>query len=346
MCPGTTFPPLQVRKGINANQIKFTPKPDIYSFPNPSNLRGRYLLQTMKIAILSTNPDLYSTKRLVEAIQQKKHQAVVIDHAKCFLIIEGGKPSVIYKGKPVEGIDAVIPRIGSSITAFGCAVVRQFELMKVYTPIKSQAISRSRDKLRSMQVLAKSGVGIPKTVIAKNPGQVNELISMVGGPPVVIKLLEGTQGVGVVLAETTKAAKSTIEAFFGLKANFLIQEFISESRGADIRAFVIGNHVVAAMKRQGAEGDFRSNLHRGGEGRLITLTSEEERTAIAAAKALGVKIGGVDLLQSERGALVMEVNSSPGLRGIEEVSGIDIASLIISYIEDKIVMDEGDTVGV
>jgi ribosomal protein S6--L-glutamate ligase len=300
----------------------------------------------MKIAILSTNPEGYSTSRLVESIKKRGHQAVVINHVKCFVMIEGGKPSIIYRGKQLKGIDAIIPRIGASVTAFGCAVVRQFELMKVYAPTKSQAILRSRDKLRSMQVLAKSGVGIPKTVFAKNPAQVNELIHMVGGPPVIIKLLEGTQGVGVVLAETIKAAKSTIEAFYGLKANFLIQEFISESKGADIRAFVIGNKVVAAMKRQGAEGDFRSNLHRGGLGRLIELTKDEEQTAIGAAKALGVKIAGVDMLQSERGPLVMEVNSSPSLRGIEAVSGMDIASMIIAYIEDKIVMDEGDTVGV
>jgi ribosomal protein S6--L-glutamate ligase len=300
----------------------------------------------MKIAILSTNPELYSTRRLVEAIRQKGHTAVVIDHVKCFVMIEGGKPTIIYKGKTVKGIDAVIPRIGTSVNAFGCAVVRQFELMKVFTTVKSQAILRSRDKLRSMQVLAKSGVDIPKTIFAKNPTQVTELIQLVGGPPVIIKLLEGTQGVGVVLAETIKAAKSTIEAFYGLKANFLIQEYIAESKGADIRAFVIGNKVVAAMRRQGAEGDFRSNLHRGGEGSRIELSPEEEDTAIAAARALGVKIAGVDMLQSERGPLVMEVNSSPGLRGIEEITGIDVASLIVSYIEEKIVTDEGDTVGV
>ena len=300
----------------------------------------------MKIAILSTNPELYSTRRLVEAIRQRGHQAVVIDHVKCFVMIEGGNPSIVYKGKVITGIDAVIPRIGTSVNAFGCAVVRQFELMKVFTTVKSQAILRSRDKLRSMQVLAKSGVDIPKTVFAKNPSQVTELIQHVGGPPVIIKLLEGTQGVGVVLAETIKAAKSTIEAFYGLRANFLIQEFIAESKGADIRAFVIGNKVVAAMKRQGAEGDFRSNLHRGGEGYRIELTQEEEDTAVAAARALGVKIAGVDLLQSERGPLVMEVNSSPGLRGIEEISGVDVASLIVAYIEDKIITDEGDTVGV
>ncbi len=300
----------------------------------------------MKIAILSTNAELYSTRRLVEAIKQKGHKAVVIDHTKCFVMIEGGKPSIVYKGKAIKGVDAIIPRIGTSVTAFGCAVVRQFELMKIFTTVKSQAIVRSRDKLRSMQVLARSGVDVPKTVFAKNPTQVTELIHHVGGPPVIIKLLEGTQGVGVVLAETIKTAKSTIEAFYGLRANFLIQEYIAESKGADIRAFVIGNKVVAAMKRQGAESDFRSNLHRGGEGFKITLTEEEEQTAIAAAKALGVRIAGVDLLQSDRGPLVMEVNSSPGLQGIEEISGVDVASLIVSYIEEKIVTDEGDTVGV
>lgn len=300
----------------------------------------------MKIAVLSTNPELYSTKRLVETIKNRGHQAVVIDHVKCFLVIEGGKPSIIYKNKPVTDIDAVIPRIGTSVTAFGCSVVRQFEMMKVFTATKSQAISRSRDKLRSMQILTKAHVDIPKTVFAKNPSQVNELIKIVDGPPVVIKLLEGTQGVGVVLAETAKAAKSTIEAFYGLRANFLIQEFIAESKGADIRAFVVGNRVVAAMKRQGIEGDFRSNLHRGGSGTAIELTPEEEQTAVAAAKALGVRIAGVDLLQSNRGPLVLEVNSSPGLKGIELYTGIDVASHIISYIEEKIKTDEGDTVGI
>lgn len=300
----------------------------------------------MKIAVLSTDPKLYSTRRLVEAITQKGHEAVVIDHVKCFLMIEGEHPTISYKGEVIEGIDAIIPRIGTSVTAFGCSVVRQFELMKVFTTVKSQAITRSRDKLRSMQILAKAGVQIPKTVFAKNPSQVNELIKIVGGPPVIIKLLEGTQGVGVVLAESSKAAKSTIEAFFGLKANFLIQEFISESKGADIRAFVVGNKVVAAMRRQGAEGDFRSNLHRGGAGEAITLSPEEEEAALTAAKALGVRVAGVDMLQSQRGPLVMEVNSSPGLQGIEKTTGIDVASLIIAYVEEKIKTDEGDTVGV
>ncbi|GAB3167101.1 30S ribosomal protein S6--L-glutamate ligase [Telluribacter humicola] len=300
----------------------------------------------MKIAVLSTNPDLYSTRRLVEAIKTKGHEAVVIDHTKCFLIVEGGKPSVIYKNELITDIDAIIPRIGSSVTAFGCSVVRQFELMKVFSTVKSQAITRSRDKLRSMQILTKAGVDIPKTVFAKNATQVKDLIKIVGGPPVVIKLLEGTQGVGVVLAESAQAAKSTIEAFYGLKANFLIQEFIAESGGADIRAFVIGNRVVAAMKRQGMEGEFRSNLHQGGEGQRIELTPQEEETAIAAARALGVRVAGVDMLQSKRGPLVMEVNSSPGLKGIEKTSGIDVAAEVISYIEEKIKADEGDTVGV
>lgn len=300
----------------------------------------------MKIAVLSTDPEIYSTRRLVEAIKSKGHEAVVLNHLRCFLVIEGEKPSILYEGKSIEGIDAIIPRIGTSVTAFGCSVVRQFELMKVFTTVKSQAISRSRDKLRSMQILGKAGVHIPKTVFAKNPAQVNELIKIVGGPPVIIKLLEGTQGVGVVLAESSKAAKSTIEAFFGLKANFLIQEYVAESKGADIRAFVIGNKVVAAMHRQGAEGDFRSNLHRGGEGYAITLTPEEEHAAIAAAKALGVKVAGVDMLQSNRGPLIMEVNSSPGLQGIEATSKIDIAALIIAYLEEKIKTDESDTVGV
>jgi ribosomal protein S6--L-glutamate ligase len=300
----------------------------------------------MKIAVLSTDPELYSTRRLVEAIQHKGHEAQVINHVRCFLKIEGETPTVFYEGRAIEGIDAIIPRIGTSVTAFGCSVVRQFELMKVFTTVKSQAITRSRDKLRSMQILAKAGVRIPKTVFAKNPAQVNELIKMVGGPPVIIKLLEGTQGVGVVLAETSKAAKSTIEAFYGLKANFLIQEYVAESKGADIRAFVIGNKVVAAMRRQGAEGDFRSNLHRGGEGHAIQLSPEEEQAAISAARALGVKVAGVDMLQSNRGPLIMEVNSSPGLQGIENTSKIDVASLIIAYLEEKFRMDEGDTVGV
>ncbi len=300
----------------------------------------------MKIAVLSTNKDLYSTRRLLEAIQKNGHQGIVIDHSKCFVVVEGDKPTLIYKGSPVKDIDAVIPRIGTSVSGFGCTVVRQFEMMKVYTTVKSQAIMRCRDKLRSLQILSKAGVNIPKTVMTKDSSQVEELLKYLGGPPVVIKLLEGTQGVGVVLAETKKAAKSTIEAFYGLRANFLIQEFVAEAQSADIRAFVIGNRVVAAIKRQGLEADFRSNLHRGGTGQPVTLTAEEEYAAVAAARALGIKVAGVDLLQSDRGALVIEVNSSPGLQGIEEVTGIDVAGQIITYIEDKMILDEGDTVGV
>lgn len=300
----------------------------------------------MKIAILSTNKELYSTKRLLEAIRQRGYEGLVIDHSKCFLAVEGDKPSLIYNSEQVRDIDAVIPRIGTSISGFGCAVVRQFEMMKVFTTVKSQAIMRCRDKLRSLQILSKSGVGIPKTVMAKDPSQVDSLLKFIGGPPVIIKTLEGTQGVGVVLAETGKAAKSTIEAFYGLRANFLLQEYISEAESADIRAFVVGNRVVAAIRRQGLEADFRSNLHRGGKGQSVILSEQEEQAALAAAKALGVRVAGVDLLQSRRGPLVIEVNSSPGLQGIEEISGVDVATEIINYIEERIILDEGDTVGV
>ncbi len=300
----------------------------------------------MKVAILSTNPNLYSTKQLSQAIKRRGHTSVVIDHTKCFLVVEEGKPAIYYKGKKITKIDAIIPRIGASVTSFGCAVVRQFEMMKIFTTVKSQAIVRSRDKLRTLQILTKAGIDIPKTVFAKTSDQVADLIKIVGGPPVIVKLTEGTQGVGVVLAETAKAAKSTIEAFYGLRANFMIQEFIAESKGADIRAFVINGKVVAAMKRQGQDGDFRSNLHRGGTSEPIQLTALEETTAITAAKALGVKVAGVDLLQSARGPLLLEVNSSPGLEGIEAATGVDIADLIIAYIEEKIKTDEHDLVGV
>lgn len=300
----------------------------------------------MRIAILSTNKSLYSTRRLLEEIHHKGYEGVVIDHSKCFLVVEGNKPSLIYDQKEIDHIDAVIPRIGTSISGFGCAVVRQFEMMKVFTTVKSQAIMRCRDKLRSLQILSKSGVKIPKTVMAKDPSQVEQLLERVGGPPVIIKTLEGTQGVGVVLAETKKAAKSTIEAFYGLRANFLLQEYIAEAGSADIRVFVVGNKVVAAIKRQGLEADFRANLHRGGSGTPVILSEEEEYTALAAAKALGVKVAGVDMLQSSRGPLVIEVNSSPGLQGIEEVTGVNVANKIISYIEEQIVFDESDTVGV
>lgn len=300
----------------------------------------------MRIAILSANPNLYSTKRLIEAAQQRGHDAVLVDHLNCQVVIEGGNPSVLYRGEILEQIDAIIPRIGASVTDYGCAIVRQFEMMKVFTTAKSQAIARSRNKLRSLQVLSKAGVGLPKTVFANHPKEVDRLIALVGGPPVIIKLLEGTQGIGVVLAETAKAAKSTIEAFYGLGKHVLVQEYIAEAKGADIRAFVVGGRVVGAMKRQGSEDEFRSNLHRGGQSAIIEVTPELEDTAINAARALGLKVAGVDMLLSERGPLVLEVNSSPGLEGIEKTTRLDIAGQIVEYIEDKIRQDEGDTVGV
>ncbi len=302
----------------------------------------------MRIAILSANPNLYSTKRLLEAASQRGHEGIIVNHLNCQVMIEGGKPSVRYEGQELAAPDAIVPRIGASVTDYGCAIVRQFEMMRVFTTAKSQAITRSRNKLRSLQVLSKAGVGLPKTVFANHPknGDVTQLIKLVGGPPVVIKLLEGTQGIGVVLAETNKAAKSTIEAFFGLKKHVLVQEFIAEAKGADIRAFVVGGRVIGAIKRQGVEGEFRSNIHRGGNAVAVQLTPDEEHTAIAAARALGLKVAGVDMLPSDRGPLVLEVNSSPGLEGIETATGIDVAAEIIAYIEDKIRMDEGDTVGV
>jgi ribosomal protein S6--L-glutamate ligase len=300
----------------------------------------------MKIAILSTNPKLYSTKRLAEAIRKRDHEAVIINHALCHVMIEEEKPVILYKNKIVEGIDAIIPRIGASVTDYGCAVVRQFEMMKVFTTVKSQAIMRSRNKLRSLQILSKAGVQIPKTVFANQTKDIDKLVGLVGGPPVIIKLLEGTQGVGVVLAESGTAAKSTIEAFYGLKTNVLIQEYIAEANGADIRAFVVNNKVVAAMKRQGKPTEFRSNLHRGGRAMAITLTHQEEKAALQAAKALGVRVAGVDMIQSNRGPMIMEVNSSPGLEGIEKITGVNVADLIVAFIEEKIPADENDTIGV
>jgi ribosomal protein S6--L-glutamate ligase len=287
----------------------------------------------MKIAILSRNKRLYSTRRLVEACEQRGHEVRVIDTLRCYMNITSDKPELHYGGENLEGFDAVIPRIGASITFYGTAVVRQFEMMGVFPANESVAISRSRDKLRSLQLLSRDRIGMPKTGFAHSPGDVQDLIKMVGGAPLVIKLLEGTQGIGVVLAETTKAAESVIEAFMGLKANILIQEFIKEAGGADIRCFVIGNKVVAAMQRQGAEGEFRSNLHRGGTATLIKLTPKERATAVHAAKVMGLNVAGVDLLRSDRGPLVMEVNSSPGLEGIEAATGKDVAGMIIEFIE-------------
>ncbi|KAB2859036.1 MAG: 30S ribosomal protein S6--L-glutamate ligase, partial [Flavobacteriales bacterium] len=279
------------------------------------------------------NPHLYSTSRLVEAGQKRGHEMLVLDHTKCDLLIEKRKPQVLYKGKPLEGVDAIIPRIGASVTFYGAAVVRQFEMMKVFTATESQALVRSRDKLRSLQILARAGLGLPKTAFTNYSKDVKTVIKNVGGAPCVIKLLEGTQGVGVVLAENHNAAESVIEAFNGLKARVIIQEFIKEAGGADIRAFVVDGVVVGAMKRQAKEGEFRSNLHRGGSAQVIELTDEEENAALKAAKVLGLGIAGVDMLQSKKGPLIMEVNSSPGLEGIEGATGKDIANTIIRYIE-------------
>lgn len=300
----------------------------------------------MNIVILSRGPDLYSTRRLVEAAQLRGHSARVIDHLACGLIMEKGATEVHYNGIAVENVDAIIPRIGASVTFFGAAVVRQFEMMGVFSSTYSQAIVRSRDKLRTIQILTREGIGLPKTAFARRNAKVSDLIKSVSGPPVIIKLLEGTQGLGVVLADTMKAAKSVIEAFYALNTNILVQEYIEEAKGSDIRAFVVGDEVVGSMIRQGPEGEFRSNLHRGGSARLVELSEEEKRTAVRAAHALGLKIAGVDMLPSSRGPLVMEVNSSPGLQGIETATGMDIAGKIIEFIEQNAVAPvPGDTIG-
>lgn len=292
----------------------------------------------MKIAILSRNPNLYSTKKLYKTIQEAGHEAIVVDHLLCDLIIEQEGPSIIYKGEKLYNIDAIIPRIGASVTFYGTAVVRQFELMGVFSAIESQAIVRSRDKLRSLQILSKEGLGMPKTAFTNfSKGGEKQLIEQVGGAPLIIKLLEGTQGLGVVLAETKKAGQSVIEAFHGLKARIIVQEFIKEAKGADIRAFIVNGKVVGAMKRQGAEGEFRSNLHRGGKAEVIKLSRAEKTAALNAAKALGLDIAGVDMLQSDRGPLILEVNSSPGLEGIEKATGINIAGKILEYIEESVI---------
>jgi len=290
----------------------------------------------MKIAILSRNSKLYSTKRLVEAAQQRGHEVLVLDHLKCDLLIEAGDPYIIYKGERLTGIDAIIPRIGASVTFYGTAVVRQFEMMKVKSAVDSQAIVRSRDKLRCQQILSRAGIGMPKTAFTNYSVKVKELIKQVGGAPLVIKLLEGTQGLGVVLAENEKAAESVIEAFHNLKARIIVQEFIREANGADIRAFVVNGKVVGAMKRQAKEGEFRSNLHRGGTGSLVKLSRAEKTAALLAAETLGLNIAGVDMLQSKRGPLILEVNSSPGLEGIEKATKQDIATKIIEYTEELV----------
>jgi ribosomal protein S6--L-glutamate ligase len=290
----------------------------------------------MKIVVLSRNLNLYSTQRLVEAGKQRGHEMLIVDHSKCDLVIEKKKPKVYYKGQNLDDVDAVIPRIGASVTFYGTAVVRQFEMMKVFTAIESQALVRSRDKLRSLQILSRAGLGLPKTVFTNYSRNVKDIIRIVGGTPVVIKVLEGTQGLGVVLAETDNAAESVIEAFNGLKARVIVQEYIKESKGADVRAFVVDGVVVGAMKRQGKKGEFRSNLHRGGSAEIIELTEDEENAALKAARVMGLGVAGVDMLQSNHGPLILEVNSSPGLEGIESATGTDIARSIIRYVERNV----------
>ncbi len=287
----------------------------------------------MKFAVLSANPNLYSTRRIIEAGKKKGHDMVIIDHTKCDLVIQKKRPSVIYRGQEITDVDAVIPRIGASVTFFGTAVVRQFEMMKKFTATESQALVRSRDKLRSLQILSRAGLDLPKTVFSNYSKDVSNVVEKVGGAPLVIKLLEGTQGLGVVLADNKNSAESILEAFNGLQARVIVQEFIKEAKGADIRAFIVDGVVVGAMKRQGKEGEFRSNLHRGGSANIIELTDEEENAALKAAKCMGLGIAGVDMLQSARGPLILEVNSSPGLEGIETATGKDIASQIIKYVE-------------
>lgn len=289
----------------------------------------------MKLAILSRKRDLYSTRRLVEAAQIRGHEVQVIDHLQCDMMIQQNDLEMYYDGESLKDFEAVIPRIGASVTFYGTAVVRQFEMMDVFSANRSLAITRSRDKLRSMQMLAAAGLGLPRTAFTNYSKEEKQIVQRLGGAPLIIKLLEGTQGLGVVLAETIKAAKSVIEAFHGLKARIIVQEFIKEAKAADIRAFVVDGEVVGAMKRQGKEGEFRSNLHRGGTSQLINLSRSEKAAAIKAADTMGLKIAGVDMLQSDRGALILEVNSSPGLEGIESATGKDIAGKIIEFVENN-----------
>lgn len=286
----------------------------------------------MKLAILSRKASLYSTRRLQEAATARGHQVQVVDYLRCYMSIASHRPEVFYLGKSL-GVDAVIPRIGASQTFYGTAVVRQFEMMGAYSLNESQAISRSRDKLRCLQLLARRGIGLPVTGFAHSTKDVGGLIDIVGGAPLVVKLLEGTQGIGVVLAENRKAAESVIEAFRGLKANILVQEYIREAGGQDIRAFVVGGKVVAAMRRTAPEGEFRSNLHRGGSASKVKITPEERSIAVRSAKAMGLRVCGVDLLRSNHGPVVLEVNSSPGLEGIEGATGVDVADKVIDFIE-------------
>ncbi len=299
----------------------------------------------MKLAMLARNAGLYSHKRLVTAAHARGHEIEVVDTLKCYMNIASHRPEVRYKGRSLEGFDAVIPRIGASITFYGLAVLRQFEMMGVYPLNESVAIGRSRDKLRGLQLLSRKGIGLPVTAFAHVTSQADDLIDMVGGTPLIVKLLEGTQGIGVVLAETRTSARSMIEAFGGVEANIMVQEFIKEANGTDVRAFVIGGKVVASMQRKGAPGDFRSNLHRGGKAQSIKITPEERSTAVRAAKILGLNVCGVDMLRSNHGPVVMEVNSTPGLEGIETATGKDIAGMIIEFLEKNAAPNKTKTRG-
>ncbi len=288
----------------------------------------------MNIAILSRNPKLYSTRRLKQAGEERGHKVEIIDHMKCVLFIEKKNPMVLYQGRKLDYFDAIIPRIGASVTFYGAAVVRQFEMMKVFSAVESQALIRSRDKLRSLQILSRAGLGLPKTIFMDYSRDTEGIVEAVGGAPVIIKLLEGTQGLGVVLAENKKAAQSVIEAFHGLHARIIVQEFIKEAKGSDLRAFIVDGEVVGAMRRQATrEGEFRSNLHRGGVATVIKLSRAEKSAAITAAKKMGLDVAGVDMLPSKRGPLIVEVNSSPGLEGIEGATKNDIAGMIFRYLE-------------
>lgn len=299
----------------------------------------------MRIAILSRSRSIYSTQRLVEAAEERGHEVKVVDTLRCYMSIASHRPTIHYRGDTLPEFDAVIPRIGASITFYGTAVLRQFEMMGTFPLNESVAVTRSRDKLRSLQLLSRRGVGLPVTGFARAPDDIGDLIEMVGGAPLVVKLLEGTQGIGVVLCETTKAAESVLEAFMGLNVSIMVQEYIKEAGGADIRCFVVGDKVVAAIKRQAKPGEFRSNLHRGGTASLIKITPEERSTAVRAARIMGLNVAGVDLLRSNHGPLVMEVNSSPGLEGIESATGKDVAGMIIGFLEKNAKKDKTRTRG-
>lgn len=290
----------------------------------------------MKIMILSRKRDLYSTRRLLEAAEERGHQVRAIDYLRCIINITQKDPEIVYGQQSLKGVDAVIPRIGASYTYYGTAVVRQFELMNIYVVNRSQAIARSRDKLRSLQTMAKAGIGLPVTGCAHSTKDVGGLIDIAGGAPLVVKLLEGTQGIGVVLAETQKAAESVIEAFRGLDANIIVQEFVKEAAGCDIRCFVVGDEVVASMMRKAADGEFRSNIHRGGSGHIVEISDEERHMAIKSAKVHGLEVAGVDILRSRNGPVIMEVNSSPGLEGIEKTTQVNVAGKIIEHIEKRL----------